>query len=296
MPFLFNSEDYLNQQDASHRLLFSQGSEANQLNTAALFNLFVQGQTGYSPIKAPFGSIEFDDTISLDELNRFIQNITMKGLELGLSEIIITSYPNCYEPAKSLILNNALRSNGFESLWTDVNYHIEVNHEAFIQKIHRGERWKLRKSYKCGFTSSLWEKPDLEKVYSLILESRQRKGFELSLKKEEFFQMFKHMPEKYQVFGVWKGTELAAVSVTVEVSEKILYVFYTADEIGMRKLSPVVMVHETMYNYCEQRGFALLDFGTASKHGNINIGVANFKRRIGGNATNKITFVKHLRL
>jgi hypothetical protein len=293
-PFLFNTEYYLNQQDSGQRFFFSQVSANDQLSTAALFNLFVRGQTGYSPLKAPFGSIEFDDSFTLEELNCFVQHITSKALELGLSEIIITSYPNCYEPTKSKMLNQALLNNGFQVLWNDANYHIEVNQEAFMHKIHRGERWKLRKSYKSGLHSMLWENPKLEQVYNLILKSRVRKGFELSLRKDEFFNMFTNMPEIYQVFGVWKGTDLAAVSVTVEVSERILYVFYTADEISLRKLSPVVMLHEAMYKYCQNKGYMLLDFGTASKQGHINEGVANFKRRLGGKATDKTTFMKHL--
>ncbi len=295
-PYLFNSEDFLQNQGAENRLLFSETSKKNSLHASALFNMFVQGQTGYSPIKAPFGSIEFSDDFSAVELDRFVRNFTLKALELGLSEIIITSYPNCYEPNKSEKLKIALVRNGFEPLWNELNYHIPVDTKPFIQKIHPSERWKLRQAHKAGYTAKLWENPALDTVYELIQESRNRKGFELSLRKQEFIDMFVRLPEKYFVFGIWNQQTLAAVAVTVTVSEKICYIFYTADQMAYRRLSPVVMLHELMYDFSYANHFKLLDLGTASKHGKINQGVADFKRRLGGLESEKSTFIKHLSL
>lgn len=290
--YLFNSEIFLQHQITGERHFFQQANSSDSSKIQALFHLFVQNQIGFSPFKAPFGSIEFTDDLSEAELNSFIESITLKAIDLGLKEIIITSYPNCYEPIKSKKLTEAFVQNGFKKLWNDLNFHLPVDDLLFIHKIHPGERWKLRQSHKAGFRASIWQNPDLNEVYNLILESRFRKGFPLSLCKEEFMTMFERLPESYQVFGVWSDEKLAAVAVTVSISVHICYTFYTADRLEFRRLSPVVMLHECMYNFCIQHQFTMLDLGTASKNGLINQGVANFKRRLGGIESFKTTFTK----
>ena len=75
-------------------------------------------------------------------------------------------------------------------------------------------------------------------------------------------------------------------------SSEILYVFYTADDLSHRKLSPVVLLHEGLYNYSIDQKFSLLDLGTASIKGLVNGGVATFKRNLGGVASLKQSWVK----
>ena len=82
------------------------------------------------------------------------------------------------------------------------------------------------------------------------------------------------------------------MAITVRVNSEILYVFYTADDLSHRKLSPVVLLHEGLYQQCIEEKFRLLDLGTASVKGLVNGGVATFKRNLGGVASLKQSWVK----
>jgi lipid II:glycine glycyltransferase (peptidoglycan interpeptide bridge formation enzyme) len=128
-----------------------------------------------------------------------------------------------------------------------------------------------------------------------LLDSRKRKGFELSMNQESLENVFAIFPENYSVFTVKNVAELAALAITVEVNPDILYVFYTADDVKFRKFSPVVLLHAGIYDYAKNMNFRILDLGTSSLKGLVNSGVATFKRSLGGIASLKNTWIWRFR-
>ena len=112
------------------------------------------------------------------------------------------------------------------------------------------------------------------------------------MNREELENAFTRFPAAYKMWGVSVDNQLAAMAITVMVNRDILYVFYTADDLKHRKLSPVVMLHEGLYRHCGEEKFRLLDLGTASLKGLVNSGVATFKRNLGGVASLKQSWVK----
>ena len=54
------------------------------------------------------------------------------------------------------------------------------------------------------------------------------------------------------------------------------------------------MVTKALYEYCQEHNISLLDFGTSAVNNQPNFGLLNFKMRLGGIPSAKLTFQKML--
>ncbi len=285
--YFFNSRPYLLQQGEPKILELSRGI------SSARFAWFKQNNEGYSPLKAPFGSIEIQGPYSNSLVHELLEELIGNLQKEKVSALSITMPPDGYDFETGFLLAKALQSHGFQLGFQDLNFHLEVKSE-FKKHLHRSERWKLNKSIRAGYSFQKNDKPDWDLVFNLLNESRERKGFRLSMDQESLEKAFNFFPERYQLFEVIKDNETVAVAITLKINKDILYVFYTADLLKHRKLSPVVLLHNGIYQYCQFERIQLLDLGTSSLKGLVNSGVANFKRNLGGIASLKNTFVKRI--
>lgn len=288
--YFYNTPQYIAASASTSPLLYTE-YEADGHTIQAKFWLFVHDNIGCSPMKAPFGSVEFSEDMGDAELQDFIQDIVADARAKKLEKIRIASYPDCYHYEQSLRLHKALLANGFKICYSDLNYHFPVDEKIiFKHLLHRGERWKLNKSKRVGLEFHQVHQPDLDYWYDFISHSRQRKNYEMSLSRADFIHQLCSNRDRYKFFGVYDDARLVALAVTVLVNDDILYTFYTADHLAYRKWSPVVMLHEGIYIYCQDEGYKILDLGTASKHGVINEGVSIFKSSLGAIPSYKHTF------
>ena len=71
--------------------------------------------------------------------------------------------------------------------------------------------------------------------------------------------------------------------------ENVRYVFYWGDKLRKDTNSPIVlMAHELIKDNIKNK-IPILDLGTSSLNGEINIGLKNFKNSLGALDTNKLT-------
>jgi hypothetical protein len=197
--------------------------------------------------------------------------------------------PDCYQPEINVWLHPLMVSAGYQIAWQDLNFHSELS-PSFETGLHRSERWKLKKSLQSGYEFRMIEDPDWEFVYRFLLESRQRKGYQLSMEREDLEKTCRLFPDAYRMSGVFFQDQCVALALTIQVNEEIEYVFYTADDVNHRKLSPVVLLHHGLATHCREKGIRMLDLGTSSIKGVVNSGVATFKRNLGATASLKSTF------
>jgi hypothetical protein len=278
---LFLQEEFLRWQGQS-RVLEEEGIS---------IAIFGEGSS-FSPARAPFGGFAVKQPGRLSGLQNILAQIEKLALEGSFFQLEIQLAPPCYSPDIPLI-NESLEQAGFHRKWTDLNYHLPVD-RPFRAHLHRSERWKLSKSGRMGFYFEAVPDPDWQQVHTFILNSRQRKGYHLSMSEEELRASHQQFPGKYRVWQVCSPEgDVAAMAVTVDVDAVVEYIFYTADDVRFRSLSPVVMLHDGIYFMAEATGKKMLDLGTASHKGEINWGVADFKRFLGGMETEKVRLQKN---
>ena len=104
--------------------------------------------------------------------------------------------------------------------------------------------------------------------------------------------MFKLFPGDYLLFGVFDKNKLIATSVCIKVNDKILYCFYIGDALAFRPHSPITLLINGIYEYCQTNDFKMLDLGISTDKGILNKGLYAFKKTFGSFDSYKLTFLK----
>jgi len=286
-PYLFLSEPFLKQQGDFQLLKASSG------DSSVLFPFHILNGKILSPAKAPFGSFLFEKMPSQEPVLEILEQLESLARKEKIHTIQIAFPPDCHQPELNVWLQPLMLKAGYQIAWQDLNFHSQLV-APFETGLHRSERWKLRKSLQMGYQFKMIEEPDWDFSYRFLLESRERKGYQLSMERKDLEQAFRLFPDAYRMAGVFFMGQCVAIAVTIRVNEEIEYVFYTADDVLHRKLSPVVLLHYGLANNCLSKGVKMLDLGTSSIKGVVNSGVATFKRNLGATASIKSTFHRKL--
>ncbi|MCF2488241.1 hypothetical protein L0659_08700 [Dyadobacter sp. CY347] len=78
---------------------------------------------------------------------------------------------------------------------------------------------------------------------------------------------------------------------TVRVNDQILYNFLSGDLPEYRVYSPVVMLMDCVYQYCQREKIRMLDLGISlDENGVYKPSLGRFKRNIGGQECLKMTY------
>lgn len=290
--FFFYSQRYTNwlQSQISYKMLCWQTPKACLIAWYSLENKQL-----VSSIRASFGGIDAAPNADFATYQFLYSQMVDWAKAQAATQIKVVLPPVCYAPNVAWQAQ-ILQEFGFELLYQDLNFDWAITAEPVQTRWSGQARWKLGKSQHMGWQFRQVSSPDWPQAYDFVLASRLRKGFELSMSKADFIAQSNLFLSDYQLFEVRSAEdELLANAVTLAVSERVLYVFYTADEPRARVLSPVLLLHAGIYEYAQRKGFGYLDLGTASLHSVVNEGVAHFKKTtLGAEPTPKYTFVKKL--
>jgi len=283
--FLFHSRLFLENQGDFR--LFSAGALKEEVELA----VFRVSAHLCSPMKAPFGSFAFRGNPDPLSVITILNDVEKWAFEHKIPSFSMVLPPDCYQETVNSWLKELLLSMGYTVAWHDMNYHLKIQ-QLFTEKLHRSERWKLNRSVRKGFSFRLIPDLDWDFAYPFFLESRTRKGYSLSMSREDLEHAFQMFPKEYRAWGVFHDQCCLAMAITVRVSPIVEYIFYTADDLAFRRFSPVVMLHCGIFSQCQQEGVEILDLGTSSLKGIINQGVFDFKRNLGASLGWKSTFRK----
>ena len=259
----------------------------------ASLNLHIDGAVASSSIRSPFGTVECSNDIPAEILYQFLGFVETRIRLLGIRKIIIKNPPIDYALERGALLETFLFNLGYTVTDAEVGA-VRFTNNDFAKGLNRLESRKLKKSGHASLSYHLLSNDKLEEVYSFILACRQRKGYSLSMTLEDLARTMSRFPDRYVLSGVSLTEELVAASVAVRVTTNILYNFYADHAEAYDHLSPVVFLVKGLYAYCQQHKISMLDLGTSAVHGQPNFGLLNFKMRLGGKPSPKLTFEKNL--
>ena len=246
-----------------------------------------------TPVRAPFGSFLFSEKLSPQGLYDFIGYCEQQLRGKGVKQILITEPPLFYR-TKGELLQSILFNLGYQIKRAEVSSGVRVNEIPFEKKIEVWEKRKLKQSKTKGSTFQHLPFSSLELIYEFILRCREQKSQSLSMTLNEVEKTANAFKKEFLFFGVYFGNELAAASIAIKVNPSILYNFYSAHLKKFDSLSPVVMLINGMYGYCQSHDIHLLDLGTSSTEGQPNFSLLDFKLRLGTEPSMKLTFEKKL--
>jgi hypothetical protein len=291
-PFFYQTARYLNAQEK--RIYFSFYLFRNDEIPAIAFVHFIQDGIDFiSPAKAPFGGIQCGNDSSAGELYFLLSTAERWMSEQDPDCIFIKTAPFCYEPESGPLLSQAYALSGFEPFDTQVNHHIPVSRVPFRNTIKPSERRRLLKCESAGFKAGILFNPDTATVYNFISESRAAKGYVLTLTFEELGAVLNYPGGECLVFIVTNGDIIIAMTVTIRVNKEILYNFLPAGAPAYQSYSPMVILLDSVYQYCRDEVISIFDLGiSVDHHGLEKPDLIRFKENIGGKQSTKITYRK----
>ncbi len=241
--------------------------------------------------KAPFGSFILKHDASNSELISLIGKIQDWSLTNNINSLTIRCFPEIYDTDQSAVIQRALLSDGFTIKYKDITQVISISEEMDLN-VHKKRR--LRKCLTLGFTVRQITIDFLQESYSLIAESRNHKGYPVTMSMKELEHMFILFPKDYLLFGVFDESKIIAASVCIKINSEILYSFYIGDNVAYRSLSPVTLLISGIYDFCQLHLYELLDLGISTDKGILNNGLYAFKKSFGSSDSRKLTFEKKL--
>lgn len=290
--FLFNDAKHLRQQhDAGFYLLTALNRTRQQTDARCAF--FVRDGNAFSPVAAPFGSIEFAEILPDQVLDAFIQRLIEETRAAGATTLRLVNYPACYAPKQSERLTEKLCNYGFDVADTCQTYFLPICDGSFETNLVPAERRRLRKCREAGFAFSLWHTPDIAEVVDFVQETHRQKGYRLTISPERLSDLLHDFPDEYVVFTVRDGSRLAALTITIRVRHDILYNFRPVSHTDYQQFSPMVMLTDGLFSYCREQKIQLLDLGVSlDAAGQPKPSLIRFKRNLGAQESPKLAFEK----
>ncbi len=289
-PSLFNQPEHLALQDNKGWRSFYITTESN---IAGAIHFHLDGNKASSPLRAPFGGIEFHEDVPKEIVYDFIRFVNNSLKDAGARAVVIKSAPGIYSSDIGPV-NVYLMNQGYAVQTAELSSVIEVSTSTLREKFHRSERRRFDKAMSAGLTFAQLPIAELQKVYSFIKDCRDNKQFDLSMTFEKLRETVNVFPSRFLLFGVFDGKRLAAASIAIRVSDHVLYEFYHDHHADYDHLSPVVMLVSGVYDYCISDRIKYFDLGTSSVNHQPNFPLLHFKTLLGATTSPKLTFEKIL--
>lgn len=272
---------------------------ATNRTVAQLFVVPDAAQPGLarSPGQASFGGVQLAPGLPVAALHPLLEAAEAALRQRGQQQLEIRSYAFCYDHAGAATEAEALRQRGYEVVLAEQNYHLPTARD-YATHLRPNERRALRKCHQAGLV--LEQEPPLTLPWAYeFLEAcrRERQQASLSLSLERLQALVRAFPRQHLLLSVREPSgDWAALAVAIQVSSQVLYTFYVASALRLRKLSPALLLYEGLHDFARATGADLLDLGTSMLPGTQqpNVPLLNFKRRLGGVAGLRLTWQKRL--
>ncbi|MFD2937204.1 GNAT family N-acetyltransferase [Spirosoma flavum] len=290
--FLFNDHQHLQQQDSGNFYLLSALNQTTQ-QAEARCAFYICSDEAISPVAAPFGSIEFAESLPDAVLDRFLVSLLEAVRGVGARKLRLVNYPHCYAPQQAEKLTAILAKHDFYRLEANQNSFLPIGNKRFEAHLISAERRRLRKCREANFQFVHWQTPNLTEAINFIQQTRQQQGYQMTISTERLIDLWQKFPNQFSVFVVKDGTQLAALSITVRVRDDILYNFIPASHPSYHAFSPMVMLIDGLFTYCQQQEIRLLDLGVSlDANRQPKPSLMRFKRNLGALESPKLTFEK----
>jgi hypothetical protein len=247
-----------------------------------------------SPGQAPFGTVQLAPGVPGAALHLLLETAEATLRAHGQQRLHLRGYPFCYDPAGAAQLAEILRQRHYAVGQAEENYYLDPSRD-YEAHLHPSERRRLHRCRQLGLVPEQEPPLILPWAYDFIAACRQERGQALSLPLARVQELFRAFPRQHMLFSVRKPSgEWAALTIAIQVSERVLYNFYPASPLADNHLSPVVLLNESLHAYARASGLAVVDLGTSTLPTGPNASLLRFKRHLGGVSSLKLSWEKPL--
>lgn len=237
-----------------------------------------------SPGRGTFGGVSLNNGLDLLVVEKFLRAVTDHLRGRGAKRIRVRCAPASHDPSLFAIVFNTLSRLDFQPERPEINYDMRVDSRLFTERVDYGNVKRIRKAEREGFICERVDAALLPALHELLEKNRARMGISISMSIAQLAEMANIFPERFHLFAAYRDASrqnLVAAAVSIELAPGVLYVLYWGDAEDMRSYSPIAMLASTIYAFCVQQGFTLLDVGISTVNGFPNHGLVKFKRNLG---------------
>ena len=287
--YFFNEVEHLKHQKGENDCYAFYWQNINNQTIEGRFSVIIQNKMAFSPLKATFGGIEFNEEILEEDLFEFLSKIIQFLKIQQVESIEINSYPESYlNEYQNKILQSCLSKLNFHVKYTEQNYEIPITDKSFYETVIGSTAKQLLRTYnKKGYVFQQEINPDFEIIHAFIARSRERKNRPMTMSLGQLTEHFKIFVKNFKLFFVTYLDAMVAVGITIKINDEILYTFYLADDENYLRDSPTTFLLSGIYEYGKQNNYKILDFGIATDKGIINEGLSKFKLSLGAKMSEK---------
>ena len=262
--------------------------------THARIHFHIAGEEAKSPLQSPFGSVLFSDQLPVQVLFKFLVFVEEQLRLKGVKQVTIKNPPELYFSGRMAVLQVLLFNLNYQVSRAEIGSMIPVDEKVYLDKLEQWERRKYHMALKKDLVPRQVSLDQLKEVYQFIAQCRELQSRRLSLSLEELMRIADAFPDRFVLFAIYQHDVLVAAAINIVVTQHVLYNFYGAHDKRFNKLSPVVMLMDALYTYCQMHGLTYLDLGTSASGNEPNFSLLDFKVRLGAQSTQKLTFQKKL--
>lgn len=260
----------------------------------ALIHFHLTDEIAWSPLRSPFGSYLISSGISEKVLDDFVEYVEARLKNDGVKMIFLKNAPEAYSPRQHDLLHRVLFKQHYQLRQEQISAIVPVTDQPFQSQLHRSEKKRLRKCKANGLVFDFVSLNQLSEIYTFLKACKDEKGYEISMTLEQMMKLSSAFPNHFMLSRVTMNNELMAGNISIKVNESVLYNFYHDHHPAFNSLSPVVLLNEGLYQFCQEHQFKWLDLGTSMLDGAIKTSLLNFKLRLGAQPFRKLTFVKNI--
>jgi len=248
-----------------------------------------------SPGQASFGGVQLAAGLPAAALHPLLDAAETTLRQHQQTRLEVRGYPACYDPAGAAALREVLSQRGYQVVLEEQNFYLDTQRD-YAAHLHYSESRRLRKCLRAGLAVEQEPPFLLPAAYAFIAACRQERGQSLSLPMARIEALFRAFPRQHLLFSVRKpGGDWAALTIAIQLSERVVYNFYPASPLAENKLSPMVLLNEGLHAYARASGAAIVDLGTSTlPGGGPNEPLLAFKRHLGGLSSPRLTWQKAL--
>ncbi|MGC4023145.1 MAG: GNAT family N-acetyltransferase [Cyclobacteriaceae bacterium] len=281
-PFFFHTKEFVYRNDQSAVRFESDGCS---------IYFSVSDKKLISLPKSTFGSFDLVENVSIENIRSLVNQVIAYAERQKCESVEVKCYPEIFSKEKSSKINEAFLKSGFTVKYNDTTQILFCDKPLDLDL---SRKRRLAICAEAGFTFDKLSKEFLSEAYDLFLQSRNNKGYPITMQLNEFISAFDKFPDQYGLYGVRDKGKLIAASVVVRIDEEILYYFFAGDDLNYRKQSPSTFLICNLFEEAIKLNYRLIDLGISTDKGILNKGLYDFKKSFGAIDSPKLTFEKKL--
>lgn len=211
-----------------------------------------------------------------------------------IKTIVIKNQPEGYAAGKILRLSEVFQKLNYSIAKEETSAILSITDKLFETGLHKSEKKRLRKCREQSLAFEVMPLTQLQKIYVFLEDCREEKGYALSMPYEEIGKLAETFPERILLTAVIDKNQMVAANISIRVYDSVLYNFYHDHAGEYDHLSPVVLLNEGLYQFCQSNKIKLLDLGTSNRDDQVNESLLAFKLHLGAQPSRKLTFTKTL--